>query len=102
MHTIGADVLAPEASIAMMAAGVNHLPVLDGDGEVVGILSASSLMTLEARSPFALRRAIMAARSEEEVVDGGGRHPPAVRRPDDGAPRRAVGDARPHRARTTP
>ena len=68
VHTIGAEVLAPEASIAMMAAGVNHMPVLDADGEVVGILSASSLMTLEARSPFALRREIMAARNEEEVV----------------------------------
>jgi CBS domain-containing protein len=68
VHTIGAEVLAPEASIAMMAAGVNHMPVLDAEGEVVGILSASSLMTLETRSPFALRREIMAARSEDEVV----------------------------------
>jgi CBS domain-containing protein len=68
VHTIGADVLAPEASIAMMAAGVNHMPVLDGDDNVVGILSASSLMTLESRSPFALRREIMAAEDEEDVV----------------------------------
>jgi CBS domain-containing protein len=68
VHTIGAEVLAPEASIAMMAAGVNHMPVLDGSGDVVGILSASSLMSLESRSPFALRREIMAARSSEEVV----------------------------------
>lgn len=68
VHTIGAEVLAPEASIAMMSAGVNHLPVLDPDGTVVGILSASSLMTLESRSPFALRREIMAARDTEEVV----------------------------------
>ena len=68
VHTIGAEVLAPEASIAMMTAGVNHLPVLDADGEVVGVLSASSLMTLEARSPFALRRQIMAAHTEDEVV----------------------------------
>lgn len=68
VHTIGAEVLAPEASIAMMAAGVNHMPVLDGEDEVVGMLSASSLMTLEARSPFALRREIMAARTEDEVV----------------------------------
>jgi CBS domain-containing protein len=68
VHTIGAEVLAPEASIAMMSAGVNHLPVLAADGEVVGVLSASSLMTLEARSPFALRREIMAARTEDDVV----------------------------------
>ena len=69
VHTIGAEVLAPEASIAMMTAGVNHLPVLGADGEVVGILSASSLMSLESRSPFALRREIMAARTEDEVVE---------------------------------
>jgi CBS domain-containing protein len=68
VHTIGAGVLAPEASIAMMTAGVNHMPVLDDEGEVVGILSASSLMSLEARSPFALRREIMAARSGEELI----------------------------------
>ncbi len=68
VHTIGAEVLAPEASIAMMTAGVNHLPVLDDEGEVVGVLSASNLMSLEARSPFALRREIMAARTEDEVI----------------------------------
>ena len=68
VHTIGAQVLAPEASIAMMVAGVNHLPVLDTEGEVVGVLSASSLMTLESRSPFALRREIMAAHTEDELV----------------------------------
>ena len=68
VHTIGADVLAPEAGIAMMSAGVNHLPVLGDDGTVVGILSASSLMTLESRSPFALRREFMAARTEDELV----------------------------------
>jgi CBS domain-containing protein len=68
VHTIGADVLAPEAGIAMMAAGVNHMPVLDDEGAVVGVLSASNLMSLEARSPFALRREIMAARDDEELI----------------------------------
>ena len=52
----------------MMAAGVNHLPVVDAGGQVVGILSASSLMALDARSPFALRRSILAARSEDDLV----------------------------------
>jgi CBS domain-containing protein len=69
VHTIGAEALAPEASIAMMVAGVNHLPVLDESGEVVGILSASNLMTLEARSPFALRRSIQSARTEKDLDD---------------------------------
>jgi len=68
VHTIGIEVLAPEASIAMMTSGVNHLPVLDNDGKVVGIVSASSLMALDARSPFALRRSIQGAHSEDELV----------------------------------
>ena len=67
VKTVSADVTAPEASIEMMAAGVNHLPVVDARGRVVGILSASSLMTLDARSPFALRRTILAARSEDDL-----------------------------------
>ncbi len=68
VHTIGSDVLAPEAGVAMMAFGVNHVPVIDAEGEVVGILSASNLMSLEARSPFALRRSIMQARTEDDLV----------------------------------
>ena len=68
VHTIGAEVLAPEASIAMMVSGVNHLPVLDADGNVVGILSASNLMALDARSPFALRRSLSLASDVDGVV----------------------------------
>jgi CBS domain-containing protein len=68
VHTIGAEVLAPEASIAMMVSGVNHLPVLDNDGNVVGILSASNLMALDARSPFALRRSLSQARDVDELA----------------------------------
>jgi CBS domain-containing protein len=69
VHTINAQMLAPEASIAMMSAGVNHVPVLDAGGAVIGILSASNLMTLDARSPFALRRAIQGAGDEDDLVE---------------------------------
>ena len=58
----------------MMVAGVNHLPVVDERGNVVGILSASNLMTLDARSPFALRRSIQSAATENDLV----RTPPAT------------------------
>jgi CBS domain-containing protein len=66
--TLRADLLAPEAGIEMMASGVNHMPVLDACGRVLGILSASNLMTLDSRSPFALRRSIFAAASADELV----------------------------------
>jgi CBS domain-containing protein len=68
VHTVAAGVLAPEASIAMMAAGVNHMPVLDGRGAVVGVLSAGDLMTLDALSPFAMRRSLQAAPSVDDMV----------------------------------
>jgi CBS domain-containing protein len=51
-----------------MAGGVNPLLGFDARGKVVGILSASSLMALDARSPFALRRGILSARSEDDLV----------------------------------
>jgi CBS domain-containing protein len=68
VHAIGADTLAAEASITMLTLGVSHLPVLDGDGSVVGIISAGDLMSLNTRSPFALRRSLARARDEDELV----------------------------------
>ena len=67
-HTIGADTLAAEASIAMLTSGVSHLPVLSDNGTVVGIVTAGDLMSLDARSPFALRRSLQWARDEDELV----------------------------------
>ena len=72
VHTIGADTLAAEASIAMLTFGVSHLPVLADDGTVVGMVSAGDLMSLEARNPFALRRALQRARDEDELVAAAG------------------------------
>jgi CBS domain-containing protein len=68
VRTVRDDVLAPEASIEMMQAGVNHLVVVDKDGRVVGVLSAGSLMSLDALSPFALRWSLAAARDEEDLA----------------------------------
>ena len=67
--TVNASAMAQEASLVMMEAGVNHLPVVDARGAVIGVLSASSLMTLDALSPFALRRAINAAHTADAVVE---------------------------------
>jgi len=69
VRTVSTDTLAQEAGVAMMAAGVNHMPVVDASGAVVGILSASSLMTLDTLSPFALRHAILAAHTVDEIAE---------------------------------
>jgi CBS domain-containing protein len=72
VHTVRADTFAAEASIAMLTFGVGHLPVVDGGGAVVGMVSAADLMSLEARNPFALRRALHVARDEDELVAAAG------------------------------
>ena len=69
VKTVNAQMLAPEASIEMMQAGVNHLPVVDGQGRVVGVVSSGSLMNLDAISPFALRWSISTARDEDQLVE---------------------------------
>ena len=68
VHTIRSDTLAAEAGITMLAHGVRHLPVLDGNGGVVGVVSAGDLMSLEARNPFALRHSLQSASDENGLV----------------------------------
>ncbi len=69
VRTVADDVLAPEAGVEMLEEGVSHLPVVDKRGHVLGIVSAASLMSLDAISPFALRRSIAAAHDEDELAE---------------------------------
>jgi CBS domain-containing protein len=73
--TVSADTLAPQASIEMMQQGVSHMPVVDAEGRVLGVVSAGSLMNLDALSPFALRRSMAAARDEDAVAEAAARVP---------------------------
>lgn len=73
--TASVDDFALEAVVDMLEAGAHHLPVLDRRGRVVGILSAEELLELEGRSPFAVRRALMHARDEAELVQEARRLP---------------------------
>lgn len=52
--------LAIEATVDMLAAGVEHMAVLDGD-RVCGVLSAADLLGLDANSPIGLRHTILGA-----------------------------------------
>ena len=52
--------LAIEATVDMLAAGVEHLVVIDGD-RVCGVLSAADLLGLDASSPIGLRHTILRA-----------------------------------------
>jgi CBS domain-containing protein len=65
--TVRAEELAVEAAVDMVAAGAEHLAVTDVRG-VCGILSATDLLGLDARSPIALRHMILGAADEDSLV----------------------------------
>jgi CBS domain-containing protein len=59
--------LAVEAVIDMLAAGAEHVAVLDRD-DVCGVLSAADLLGLDASSPIALRHMILSAADLDGLV----------------------------------
>ncbi|MGI8573662.1 MAG: DUF294 nucleotidyltransferase-like domain-containing protein, partial [Solirubrobacteraceae bacterium] len=72
--TVPASHLTIDATVDMLAAGTEHLAVLDS-GRVCGVLSASDLLGLDARSPIALRHMILGAPDEDRLVEAVGRLP---------------------------
>jgi CBS domain-containing protein len=65
--TIPPTQLAVEATVEMLAAGSDHLAVLDGE-QICGLLSAHDLLGLDARSPMALRHMLLDAPDEDTLV----------------------------------
>jgi len=74
--TVPVGQLAVEATVDMLAAGVEHMAVLDGE-RVCGLLSAADLLGLDARSPIALRHTILGA-ADEEVLERAAAHLPRL------------------------
>jgi CBS domain-containing protein len=66
--TFPAERMAVDAMIDMLDAGIHHVPVVDERGTPVGLVTATDLMYLESRTPFALRRSIAHAGNVDEVV----------------------------------
>ena len=67
--TFGADRLAIDVMIDMLDAGIHHVPVVDARGDArSGLVTATDLMYLESRTPFALRRSIAHARTTDDVI----------------------------------
>jgi CBS domain-containing protein len=65
--TVPADRLVGEAVTDLLEAAEDVLCVMGPDGAVVGLVTAEEILGHEA-GPFALRRALTAARDEEELV----------------------------------
>jgi CBS domain-containing protein len=74
--TVPVGQLAIEATVDMLAAGVEHLAVLEA-GRVRGILSARDLLGLDARSPIGLRHTILGA-ADQLVLERAVSHLPAL------------------------
>jgi CBS domain-containing protein len=72
--TVTASQLAIEATVEMLAAGADHLAVLDGD-RVCGLVSATDLLSLESRSPIALRHVLLGAPDVDALVRAAARIP---------------------------
>jgi CBS domain-containing protein len=72
--TVPADQLAIEATVEMLAADSEHLAVLDGD-RICGMLAATDLLSLDARSPIALRHVLLGAPDEDALVRAAGQIP---------------------------
>lgn len=68
--------LAIEATVDMLAAGVEHMAVVDGE-RVVGVLSAADLLGLDASSPIGLRHTILRA-ADQEVLERAVSHLPEL------------------------
>jgi CBS domain-containing protein len=65
--TVPVRQLAIEATVDMLAAGVEHMAVLDA-GRVCGVLSAADLLGLDANSPIGLRHTILGAADAEVLA----------------------------------
>ena len=78
-RTVEAGLTCSEVLLEMLAAGVHHLPVVEG-GRVVGMVTSSDLQALEARSPLAVRAALGRATTVEEVAAAMAELPGAVAR----------------------
>jgi CBS domain-containing protein len=76
--TVPPDRLAIDAMIDMLDLGIHHLPVVDSRGTPLGIVTATDLMYLEGRTPFAVRRAISKAESADQVVEAAGYLPQTI------------------------
>ena len=76
--TFAPESLAVDAMIDMLDAGIHHLPIVDSAGTPLGVLTATDLMYLESRTPFALRRSIAHASSVDELVEAAGHLPQMI------------------------
>ena len=80
--TVPVGQLAVEATVDMLAAGVEHMPVVE-HGQIRGLLSAADLLGLDAQGPIGLRHTILGAPTRCPRA-GRGASPAALSQPGSG------------------
>ncbi len=74
--TVPVGQLAVEATVDMLAAGVEHMPVVE-HGRICGLLSAADLLGLDAQGPIGLRHTILGA-PDSDVLERAVSHLPQL------------------------
>ncbi len=74
--TVPVGQLAVEATVDMLAAGVEHMPVVE-HGRICGLLSAADLLGLDAQGPIGLRHTILGA-PDTDALEGAVAHLPQL------------------------
>jgi CBS domain-containing protein len=67
VFTAGAEQTRAELMLTMIDRGVRHLPVLSGQGRLIGVVTDLDLLAAETRTPVVLRRAISDAGNREAL-----------------------------------
>lgn len=76
--TVPQDLMVAEVTALMLERGMHHVPVTDGSGTILGVVTEVDLMALELKAPFQLKADVERATTPNEVVAVGSRLPEAV------------------------
>jgi CBS domain-containing protein len=76
--TVSSDTEAGEVLLAMLDHAVHHLPIVDADGEIAGVVTDTDLMAFERTTPFALKSEIQRAVDRAALVRAGRQIPDMV------------------------
>lgn len=68
VRTIPGSAMLGEAILVMLEGGFHHVPVTDGAGDVIGVVTDTDLIGIERNSPFLLKRAIERAADPEGAI----------------------------------
>ena len=78
VFTVPQDTVVAEVMALMLEKGVHHVPVLDGEGLVMGVVTDTDLIGLEQMTPFVLKADIERSARVEEAIEAAARLPRAV------------------------